>query len=85
LPLPGGFVLGVGERVGRADHRAWLAPELAGKPLVVRSLPAGLRLRGREVRKELARAGVPREWRAGSGGLPGRCFVWVIRLFGCQA
>ena len=78
LPLPGGFVLGVGERVGRADHRAWLAPELAGKPLVVRSLPAGLRFRGKEVRKELARAGVPREWRAAWPVLClGDTIVWV--------
>jgi hypothetical protein len=76
--LPGGFVLGLGQPVGRADHRAFLSPRVSSLPLAVKSLPPGLRFAGRDVRKELARQGIPSPWRAAWPGLwAGGTIVWV--------
>jgi tRNA(Ile)-lysidine synthase len=76
--LPGGFVLGLGQPVGRADHRAFLSPRVSSLPLAVKSLPPGLRFAGRDVRKELARHGIPSPWRAAWPGLwAGGTIVWV--------
>lgn len=62
--LPGGFTLGLGSPVERPAFRAFLSPRVAGASLTVESLPPGLRFLGRDVRAELARQGVPRQWRA---------------------
>lgn len=61
--LPGGFRLGLGEPLARADHRACLDPRIATASLRVRPLPAGLCWEGCHVREELARLGVPAAWR----------------------
>lgn len=76
FPLPGGFVLGVGRSVSRADHWIFLSPRLQELPLAVTSVP--VRFQGRLVRRELARLGVPRQWRAGWPALSvGGTIVWV--------
>ncbi|MGC8915515.1 MAG: tRNA lysidine(34) synthetase TilS [Thermoanaerobaculum sp.] len=62
--LPGGFTLGLGEGVRRPDYRVYLSPRVQDARLTVESAPPGLRFCGREVRRELARQGVFREWRA---------------------
>lgn len=62
--LPGGFVLGLGSPVERADHRVLLNPRIAHATLTVESLPPGFRFQGRDVRAALSRQGVPRQWRA---------------------
>mgnify|MGYP003919602685 CR=1 FL=1 len=78
VTLPGGFVLGLGQRVERARHRAFLSPRLAHLPVVVQSLPPGLRFAGRRVREVLAGLGIPQEWRAAWPVLfAGDTIVWV--------
>ncbi len=62
--LPGGFTLGLGTPVYRADFRAFLNPRVHAAELAVASLPPGFRFEGREVRAFLARLGVPVAWRA---------------------
>lgn len=76
FPLPGGFVLGVGKGVARADHWVSLSPRLQELPLTVTTTPT--RFQGRLVRRELARLGVPRQWRAAWPALSvGGTIVWV--------
>ncbi|MCX7894726.1 MAG: tRNA lysidine(34) synthetase TilS [Thermoanaerobaculum sp.] len=64
LQLPGGFSLGVGRPVRRADHRAFLHPRLLQGQVQVVSAPPGLRFLGRYVREALAQQGIPPQWRA---------------------
>ncbi len=64
--LPGGFIGRLGRSDEGARHRARLAARVADARLAWRSLRPGERLGGarRAARVELARTGVPPEWRA---------------------
>lgn len=78
FPLPGGFTLGLGMPVTRAEYRVALSPRIARAALTVESLPPGFRFQGRDARRELARQGIPRQWRAAWPALAADgTIVWV--------